>query len=388
MSASRDSFRIQQETDSQISRRDFFRRSGTAALGAAAGLGAGFGAAQAAEETITVNGLPGTVFGRTGRKITRISFGGILLTDPTVLLNAIDKGINLIHTSPGYTNGRSIQIFGQVMKTHRQKVVLAVKVLPGEALDKALKTLNTDFADFIIPPMDSIEEISNPKLREDFEKAKKEGKCGHIGFACHTFNPAIIDKMVELGLHDLILMSYAETTNQAFMDSLKRAREAGIGILAMKGLPKRASSKPTPDERATVATLCSSMVNRWHAHSVLPSMGSFQAVEMYREILDTNLGFYSPAIEERYRAGLEGRYCAMCGKCRGACPQGVAVSDIVRFRMYHRDYGLAEYARTKYAALPGSCSAAACNDCGLCEKVCTRRLPLRQMLGEAHTLLS
>ncbi len=376
-----------QDRSGLFDRRGFLRVTGAAALGAAAGLGLNFNPLRAAEE-VTVNGLPGVVFGRTGIKITKISFGGILLNEPPVLVNAIESGINLVHTSPGYTNGRSIEAFGKVMKTHRKKVVLAVKVKPGEALDKALKTLNTDYADFIIPPMDSIEEISDPKLREDFEKAKKEGKCGHIGFACHTADPKIIDTMVSLKLHDLILMSYGETGNTDFMASLARARDAGIGILAMKGLPKRASSDPNAEERATAASLCHTMVTGQHAHSVLASMGSYQAVAMYREVLETRLSYYNPGLEKTWRAGLEGSYCAMCGACSGVCPNGVAFKDIVRFRMYEHDYKLPEYARAKYAALGSGCDASACAECGRCESVCSRKLPIRAMLKEAHASLA
>ncbi|OGF98075.1 MAG: hypothetical protein A2Z86_04390 [Candidatus Glassbacteria bacterium GWA2_58_10] len=369
-----------------ITRRDFFKGSAAAALGAAA-LGSGLRAAETAAE-LTVNGLPAVVFGRSGLKVTRISFGGILMTEPAVLSHVLDRGINLVHTAPGYMNGRSIEAFGKVLKTRRQETVLATKVMPGKDLDSALKTLNTDYTDFIIPPMDSIEEISRPGLREEFEKARQAGKCGHMGFACHTQSPELIDKMVELGFYGLILMSYADTGNPAFIDSLDRARKAGIGILAMKGLPKRAAGNPTAEERALYATLCGSMVNRLHAHTILASMGSFQAVDMYREILETRLSFHAPNLEESYRAGLDGSYCAMCDNCRGICPNGVAVKDIVRFRMYDRDYRMTAYARTEYAGLAENCRAGACDNCGLCENVCSRHLPLRGMLSEAHARLA
>ncbi|HUU26655.1 MAG TPA: aldo/keto reductase [archaeon] len=370
-----------------ITRRDFIRTSSMAAIGAAAALGAGFSSAGGAADRLTVNGLPATVFGRTGLKVTRISFGGILLNDPPVLLHAIDQGMNLVHTSPGYQNGRSIEAFGRIFKTKgiRDKLVLALKARP-EKLDEGLKLLNTDYVDFLIPPMDSIHEISDPLLRENFEKAREAGKCGHMGFACHTHTAEILDRTRELGFYDVILMSYA-SKSPAFLDALQRVREAGIGILAMKGLPKRASENPGEEERSLVSSLCTSMVERYHAHTVLASMASFQAVEMYREILETRLGYHNRMLEDRYWAGQKGNYCAMCGNCSGFCPQGVEISDIVRYRMYYKDYGLTGYARAEYAALNKECSALSCQECGLCEQVCTRQLPLREMLREAHTLL-
>ena len=371
----------------EVGRRGFLKAAGTAAIGAAAGLSIAPAFLRAAEE-VTVNGLPGVVFGRTGLKITKISFGGILTQEPSVLLNAVEQGFNVVHTALGYTNGRSIEAFGKVMKDIRQKVVLIVKGMPGEDLDKSLKILKTDYADFIIPSQDSVAEISDPKLHEAFYKAKKEGKVGHLGFSCHTSDPKIIDAMIEMGIHDGMMMTYNDTGNVEFMASLERARRAGIGILAIKGLPKRAAGNPTPEERATYASLCHSMVVKQHANSVLASMGSFQAVSMFREILETKLSYYNPSLEDKWRASLEGRYCGMCGNCTGVCPNGVMFKDIIRFRMYHDDYKLPEFARAEYASLGDGCTADNCQECGRCENVCSRHLPVRQMLKEAHSLLA
>jgi predicted aldo/keto reductase-like oxidoreductase len=371
-----------------INRRDFLRTAAGAALGAAA-VGTDVMAAQEAKK-ITVNGLPGTVLGRTNFEITNISFGGILLNEPPVLLRAIDQGLKLVHTSPGYQNGRSMESFGKVFKQNkglRDKVVFALKTRP-EKLDECLPVLGVDYVDMLIPPMDSVQDISSPALRESFEKAREQGKVGHMGFACHTHSPEIIDKMVELGFYDVILMSYADKS-KLFIDSLERARKAGIGILAMKGLPKRASNDPDSKERELIGSLCTSMVGRYHAHTVLASMGSFQAVEMYLGILETKLGFRNRQLEDRYWAGLEGNYCAMCGTCSGVCPDtGSMVQRILRYRMYYKDYGLTSYARTKYSRLASQAGRLDRNKLALCENVCRRRLPLREMVAEARVLLS
>ncbi len=373
----------------KINRRDFLTASaaGAAALGIAAG--SFTGGLYAAPENLTVNGLPGVVFGRTGFKVTKIAFGGILVTEPPVLTRAIDYGINLIHVSPGYQNGRSIECFGAVMKTpsYRNKVKLALKVMPGEALDDGLKKLGTDFVEIVIPPIDEIATLRSPALREQFEAAKAAGKCAHMGFACHTQSAAIIDTAVEMGYFDVILMSFADTSNPEFMASLERARAAGVAIMAMKGLPKRAEGAAELAKQDLYASLCTSMVARG-AHAVLASMGNHQVVDMYRHILDKRLGHVSQSLERRYWAEQEGNYCAMCGNCKNICPNGVDVASIVRFRMYNNDYRMHDYARVKYAGLGDQCNGANCRQCGLCESVCTRSLPLRPMIAEAHGALA
>jgi uncharacterized protein len=376
------------KANNKINRREFLTAS--AAGAAALGMAAGFSAkGLLAAEEITVNGFPGVVFGRTGFRVTKIAFGGILVTEPPVLARAIDSGINLIHVSPGYQNGRSIECFGKVMKnqSYRSKVKLALKVMPDEALDKGLKTLNTDFVEIVIPPIDDINVLRSPELREKFNAAKAAGKCAHMGFACHTQSAKIIDTAVEMGYFDVILMSYANTSNPEFMASLERARAAGVAIMAMKGLPKRAEGAEALEQKDLYASLCSSMITKG-AHAVLASMGSHQVVDMYRNILDKRIGFNSRSLESRYWAEQEGNYCAMCGNCKNICPNGVDVASIVRFRMYNNDYRMHDYARVKYAGLDSSCSGANCRECGLCESSCTRSLPLRSMIAEAHGTLA
>ena len=72
----------------KLNRREFLTASATAASAAAFGLAAGPLAQKlnAAQEVVTVNNLPGVVLGRTGFQVTRIAFGGILVTEPPVLL--------------------------------------------------------------------------------------------------------------------------------------------------------------------------------------------------------------------------------------------------------------------------------------------------------------
>jgi predicted aldo/keto reductase-like oxidoreductase len=389
MSGSRDYCPGWRSSESSLNRRDFLRKASMAAVGVAAGMSAGVGSqAFAAEEALAVNGLPAAVFGRTGLKVTKISFGGILITEPPVLARAIDQGINLIHTAPGYQNGRSMEAFGKVMKTHRKKVVLALKVRP-ENLDSALKELNTDYVDILVPPMHSVGAIQDPSIPENFAKAKKAGKCGFMGFACHSHMADVLNKARELGYYDATLMSYGRSDSPEFLDAAKRAKEAGIGIMTMKGLPKRASTGLTPEEMKTVTSLCTSMVGSKHAHTVLASMGSFQAVGSYLDILQTKLGFHNPSLEQRYWADQQGKYCSNCGNCSMVCPSGEEISRIVRYRMYYKDYGLTDYARACYAELkPRTDPASLLENCKLCERVCSRGLPLAEMVREAHVLLS
>lgn len=391
MSGSKDYCPGWRSSESSLNRRDFLRKASMTAVSVAAGMSAGFSSqALAAEKALTVNGLPAAVFGRTGLKVTKISFGGMMIGEPPVLLRAIDQGIKLVHTAPGYSNGRSMEAFGKVLKKSsiRDKVILALKERP-ENLDECLEVLNTDYVDILVPPMHSVGSIQDPSIPENFAKAKKAGKCGFMGFACHSNMADVLNKARELGYFDVTLLSYGRADNVGFLAAARRANEAGIGIMTMKGLPKSISRKSAGVDTDTCAALCSAMVGRQHAHTVLASMSSFQIVDMYREVMETKLGFYNPRLEQRYWAEQQGSYCSNCGNCSVVCPSGEEISRIVRYRMYYKDYGLTDYARACYAELePRTDQATLLENCKLCERVCSRGLPLAEMVREAHALLS
>ena len=145
------------QSDSTWNRRTFIRNTSLAATTIGLSLTKeGLLEAAEAEKTEEKDGIQFRTLGRTGLKVSEIAFGGIQIQDTALLDAAIDRGINLIHTSPGYGGGKSIQLFGQVMKTKRKKVVLALKASPVGGIDEHLKTLNTDHVDILIPPMHSV----------------------------------------------------------------------------------------------------------------------------------------------------------------------------------------------------------------------------------------
>jgi predicted aldo/keto reductase-like oxidoreductase len=78
----------------------------------------------------------------------------------------------------------------------------------------------------------------------------------------------------------------------------------------------------------------------------------------------------------------------MCETCHPSCSQGIAIADILRFRMYYKNYGHREDARDYYAAVPEDRRATACNECGQCEQTCPNRLAIIEKLKEAHGLLA
>jgi predicted aldo/keto reductase-like oxidoreductase len=370
-----------------LSRRDFLKRASFAAAGMAA-FGS-LGASARAAEPLTVNGLPATVLGRTGLKVTKISHGGILAAEPALVMQAIDRGFNLVHTCTGYFNGRSIESVGEAMKTRRDKVILGLKVTVKEIgymekmVEDALKTLNTDHIDILFPEIDKLEVMKSPEIPEKFERIKEAGKARFLGFSCHATVPTL-NAARESGWYDVTLMAYSRADDPKFLEAVKAANQAGIGILAMKGLPKPISRSRESADINTMAALSSAMVNRQHAHTVLATMGSVQMIDLYREVLEKHIAYEDRNLESRYWAEQVGYYCGMCRECTKVCPRSVDIPRVVRYKMYEDSYGMRDYARGRYSMLAAGCNGTSCIDCGKCESVCSRQLPIRDILKETH----
>ncbi|MFH1069976.1 MAG: hypothetical protein V1794_10200, partial [Candidatus Glassbacteria bacterium] len=250
------------------------------------------------------------------------------------------------------------------------------------------KALGTDYLDILVPPFEELEQVDNPSYRENFEKAREAGKARFMGFACHKSMTGILNAARRAGYYDAVLVSYANADDPGFLEAAGSAAEAGIGIMTMKGMPEKISLNAENPDLETCIALCSAMVERQHAHTVLASMGSFQVVDMFVDILRTRLGCLNPDLERRFWASRQGEYCSMCGKCSGVCPAGVKIPEILRYRMYYSDYRLTDYAKTCYRKLTGHADCSACRRCGRCEELCTRKLPIREMIRQAHAALA
>jgi len=88
----------------------------------------------------------------------------------------------------------------------------------------------------------------------------------------------------------------------------------------------------------------------------------------------------SPAELEKIEAikkELGTQFCRRCNYC-APCTVGISIPSVFLFEGYLSRYGLAEWAKGRYATLP--VKASACIECGACERRCPYNLPIRQML--------
>jgi predicted aldo/keto reductase-like oxidoreductase len=357
--------------------------------------------------------------GRTGLSVSEISLGSSPLPDPSLLRALIDRGVNYIDTSHNYDNGNAERQIGRLLKdVGRGKVRVGTKfhLRPQDSRDSivasvhgSLRRLASDYIDvLLIHGAESSGQLVDERVLGAHEQLKKEGAYRFLGLSCHTNHDEVVRKAVSSGHYDMVQIGYnvfdiQETQKEveAYPDYLgssgirgllELARSADVGVIAMKTL-KVGGRRQNLDKYRTGGTSLYQAMLKWvlsdaRVSSALTEILSYDQMEedlaaagsaLSGEELRTLVAY----VEENGRD-----YCHMCGRCRRACPAGIATTDILRFLAYHESYGKTAAARRSYAALPAGQTAPACRNCGSCLEACPYGVAVRDRIAEAHAVLA
>ena len=322
------------------------------------------------------------VLGKTGLKISRMGFGGIPIqridAEGTKVLvhQMLEAGINYIDTARGYTV--SEEYLGYALEGIRDKFIIATKSMSrtkeamAADIEISLKNLRTDYIDLYQvhnATPEQVEQVMAPGgALEALLEAKAAGKIGHIGLTAHsleTFKMAL-----DLPWVETFMFPYNIVETQA-EKLIAECAKRNIGFIDMKPLAGGAIEDATLALRYICANDAVTVV--------IPGMADpKELVQNLAAVNDT-----TPLTNEEKAAFLEVRnqlgtnFCRRCNYCQ-PCTAGVNISGCFLFDGYHQRYGLADWAKGRYDAMPKHASD--CIGCGACEDRCPYNLPIREML--------
>lgn len=322
------------------------------------------------------------VLGKTGLKISRMGFGGIPIQridkeGTKALLHRLkEEGINYIDTARGYTV--SEEYLGYALEGIREDFVLATKSMArtkeamASDIETSLRNLCTDYIDLYQvhnPSMEQLEQVlAEGGALEALQEAKVAGKIRHIGLTAHS--AAVFARALELDWVETIMFPYNIVENQG-EKLMKRCTEKNIGFIDMKPLAGGAI------ENATLALryICANK----DVSVVIPGMAEIAELEENIRACSDLTPLTEKELQEMQavRDTLGNSFCRRCNYCQ-PCSVGINISGAFLFEGYLERYGLADWAKDRYHALP--VKASACVECGECESRCPYHLPIREML--------
>ncbi len=344
--------------------------------------------------------------GRTNAMVSDISLGSGQIDDVAVARLAIERGVTYFDTAPDYSNTNSERVLGEAMKGHRDKIFLATKFcvadghLPNdtpvpkviEAVEGSLKRLQTDHVDLIhIHSCDQVERLMAPNIHEAFDRLKEQGKVRFLGVSTHTPNlEEVANTAIDSGRFDVMMMAYHFGMWPHYGHILEKAKKHDVGVVAMKTLKgaKHANLAEFTDASSSYAQAAF----RWVLSN--PNVSclviSFFKPQHCDEYLYASGALPKPqdvALLERYDRLIAGDYCQPhCGLCLDSCAYDLPINDVLRQRMYFKDYGWQKEGMRLYAALERNASA--CASCAApCAGHCPIGVPIREKMMDAHRVL-
>ena len=320
--------------------------------------------------------------GKTGLKVSRVGFGGIPIQkvdaegSKRLMRAVVEKGINFIDTARAYTV--SEELIGDAVVGMRDKFIIATKSMARTAdamrkdIDISLKNLKTDYIDIYQVHNVTMEQLAvvcgEGGALEALNQAKKQGKIRHIGLTAHSLE--VFEYATTLDWVETLMFPYniVETHGE---EIIKKCNERNIGFICMKPLAGGALENATLALRFIAAND--------NVHIIIPGMCNEDEVNMNVSAVSDKspLSDVELAEIEKIRKELGTNFCRRCNYCQ-PCAAGINISGVFLFGGYLERYGLENWARERYAALPSK--AGACIECGACESRCPYNLPIREMM--------
>ncbi len=322
--------------------------------------------------------------GSTDISASVLGFGGIPIqrvsteTAVEILAECKAHGINFIDTARMYTD--SEDKIGAYFRAHgRQGWYVATKSPARDYagmqkdINISLGKMGCDYIDlYQLHNVGTLADLQRA-LQADgamaaLEEARTKGLVRHIGITGHK--PEVLEAAVDTGRFATIQIPFSALEQQGIA-VMKKAREKGMGVIAMKPLAGGALT-------AAAAALDFIFNSPW-VDVAIPGMDAVEQVRENCSVLEKGATPEQKRELDELIASLGSQFCRRCEYCQ-PCPAGLKIPSMFLFEGYYTRYNLREWALERYVSLP--VKASECTQCGVCETRCPYELPIREMLKQ------
>ncbi len=354
-------------------------------------------------------------YGKTGKKISAISFGGMRFPDDEdhqanakLVHYAHSKGINYFDTAPGYCGDNSELIMGEAFKDmDRDTFYVSTKSNKPDGgelranLETSLERMGVEKIDFFhiwyVLSLEAWKERIEGGAVAAAVKAKEEGLIEHLVVSSHMLSEEL-KVMLADGPFEGVTLGYC-AINFPFRDeAVKAAGDMGIGVVTMNPLgggtiPIHAEHfdfiRGPKDATVVEAALRFNVSNPAITSALVGFSNEQQVDEAIAAIEDFQP--YDQAHIDSMRKKILDSFDGLCTGCSYClpCPEGVEIPkmmDAYNSRVLVDDKPRRILNRLKWHWSMPSDNAGLCSQCGACEARCTQHLPIIKRLEEIAAL--
>jgi 1-deoxyxylulose-5-phosphate synthase len=192
---------------------------------------------------------PRRALGRTGFRASTLGIGDLadrnlsLETCVATLRRALDHGLNVVDTAPGYEDGFSEEIVGEAVRGRRDQLFIIDKIDEldepvAPQIEASLRRLQLEYTDaFVFHGLSSMAkyaELIQPGGGFDqLTACMQAGKTRFRGISSH--NPDVLRAAITAGYCDIALFPVGPFVDQRYIDEiLPLAKERGVGTVCFK----------------------------------------------------------------------------------------------------------------------------------------------------------
>ena len=359
--------------------------------------------------------------GNTDIIMPEIGYGSSSTSDEDIVKHAFNRGVRYFDTAESYHGGDSEVSIGNALGSVRHEIIIGSKTKAKTyenkkdfmlSLEGSLKRLRTDYIDiYFNHAVNSIARLQNTEWWEFIDKAKEQGKIRYSGVSGHGSNLAdCLEYCIDRNLVDVILSAFSFAQDPKFLEKLrhtfhfvainprlpevlKKAKDKGIGVIAMKTLAgaRLNDMRPYEDNNLTYAQAAIKWsLNTKLADAAIISMTSESLIDELAMFDSNNINqVKSYNLLEKYFSLNSKNICPPgCDICNNVCPNDVNISDVMRSKMYAVDYKNARKALVSYSQIANNASD--CLSCSgePCLNKCGYDLDIKNLNNFTHKLLS
>lgn len=132
---------------------------------------------------------------------------------------------------PSYRSNAMVADYGHLVDGSKKFIDYITTSVEG-----SLKRAKTDHFDLLMCPhgANCPEEVQIPETFSTFDQLKKEGKIRFLGFSSHNDPAGVLAAAIDTGKYDAAMVAYNVINGGYLESSIYKAKQAGMGIIAMK----------------------------------------------------------------------------------------------------------------------------------------------------------